>query len=187
MKSPALELVMKTRAQACYARLCHKFIMTSTLIVFFSRDKSAVRFVRKEKRLIMSGKVIILMTTIAALFLLSIYTFGSKQEGKTRLFLRYIFRYLRSCARKCNPQSKNQFSFKNIVKNFHCSRRQNKKDRTAAKSGVMCIIKRIVGQFQFLFTLMQKLNSFMLPWFPLHTAVTMAAYNYCGPIVCVQF
>jgi len=149
MKSPVLELAMKTRAQACYARLCHKFIMTSTFIVLFSRDKSAVRFVRKEKRLIMSGKVIILMTTIAALFSLSIYTFGSKQEGEIRLFLRYIFRHLRSCARKFNPQSKNQFSFKNIVKNFYCSRRQNKNDRNAAKPGGTHTLNELSGNFSF--------------------------------------
>ena len=148
MKSPVLELAMKTRAQACYARLCHKFIMTSTFIVLFSRDKSAVRFVRKEKRLIMSGKVIILMTTIAALFSLSIYTFGSKQ-GEIRLFLRYIFRHLRSCARKFNPQSKNQFSFKNIVKNLYCSRRQNKNDRNAAKPGGTHTLNELSGNFSF--------------------------------------
>ena len=56
--------------------------MKCNFILLFSRDKLAVCFVRKEKLLKMSAKMMTLITVLAALLLLPNYTLGIKPEGK---------------------------------------------------------------------------------------------------------
>ena len=56
--------------------------MTCNFILLFSRDKLAVCFMRKEKLLKMSAKMMTLVTVLAGLFLLPNYTLGIKPEGK---------------------------------------------------------------------------------------------------------